>query len=426
MMKTHPTRDSRNGAGSVSDLVCRGDACIARVFRGAVSTSKRSSEQGFALLFVLVLAAIIAITLYNAMPDAYFEAQRQKEQLLIDRGSEYKTAIKRFVTKNGRFPTAISQLDNFNNVRYLRHHYKDPLTGKDEWRLVHVMGPGFVLTDSKVTPFKQGAGNQASSIFAEANGLNKKTGSSANANAASTATGGGFGTSTDSFWGSSGFGKNGAFSEDSFDPNASNADGSAGKSAAELYGAKRRPPAAPANEAPGAEDAKAADAEKPLLGPPPPRTQLSPDAPESAKTEAAANQNGQQAPPGSNTSNADNNNPASSALHAVNSALRQQQAMPASSFGSPGSGPMISTGAIAGVASKAKGSSIKEVDKQTDYSKWEFVYNPQEDAAKKMQGALGGNRMSPNSQGQNPSGGGFGMTSNNTTTSNSTSSSTDK
>jgi hypothetical protein len=357
--------------------------------------------------------------LYNAMPDAYFEAQRQKEQLLIDRGNEYKTAIKRFVTKNGRFPTDLKQLDNFNNVRYLRHDYKDPLTGKDEWRLVHVMGPGFVLTDSKVAPFKEGAANQAASVIAEANGLNKNTGS-ANTNTAAASTGGGFGTSTDSFWGSSGFGKNGAFSEDSFDASANNPDGSAGKSAAELYGAKRRPPAAPANEAPGAEDAKTDQTDKPLTGPPPARTQLPPDAPESVKAEAAANQPGQ---PGSNTSNTDNNNPAASALHAVNTALRQQQAVPTSSFGSPSSGPLISTGAIAGVASKAKGSSIKEVDKQTDYSKWEFVYNPQEDAAKKMQGALNGQGRSPNSPNSPPSGG-FGMTPNNTSTSTSTSTST--
>jgi type II secretory pathway pseudopilin PulG len=378
------------------------------------------NEEGFALLFVLVLAAIVAITLYNAMPDAYFEAQRQKEQLLIDRGNEYKTAIKRFVTKNGRFPTAISQLDNFNNVRYLRHHYKDPMTGKDEWRLVHVMGPGFILTDSKVTPFKEGAANQAAAVIAEANGLNKTTNPSAKNSAAATSSGGGFGTSTDSFWGSSGFGKNGAFSEDSFDATANNPDGAA-KSAADLYGAKRRPPAAPASEAPGADEAKTADAEKPLTGPPPPRTQLPPDAPDSVKAEAAANQSGQPPAPGPDASNAANDNPAASALHAVNSALRQQQAVPASSFGRPGTGPTISTGAIAGVASKAKGSSIKEVDKQTDYSKWEFVYNPQEDAAKKMQGALGGNRTNPNSQNQNPSGG-FGMTPNNTSSSAPTSS----
>jgi hypothetical protein len=282
-----------------------------------------------------------------------------------------------------------------------------------------------------VTPFKQAAANQAASVFAEANGLNKKPGSSANANAntntasSANAGGGGFGTSTDSFWGSSGFGKNGAFSEDSFDASASSPDGSAGKSAAELYGAKRRPPAAPANEAPGAEDAKAGEAEKPLAGPPPARKDLPPDAPADAKAEAAANQTGQPSAPGADASkNDENKNPAASALRAVNGALRQQQAVPSSSFGQS-SGPTISTGAIAGVASKAKGSSIKEVDKQTDYSKWEFVYNPQEDAAKKMQGALGGNRMSPNSQ--NPSsGGGFGNTTNNTTTSNSMSSTTSK
>jgi hypothetical protein len=51
----------------------------------------------------------------------------------------------------------------------------------------------------------------------------------------------------------------------------------------------------------------------------------------------------------------------------------------------------ISGGGIAGVASKAKGSSIKRVEDQSDYSKWEFIYNPQKDAAAALQGALQNN-----------------------------------
>ncbi|MFZ0594145.1 MAG: hypothetical protein WAM39_27050, partial [Bryobacteraceae bacterium] len=84
-----------------------------------------------------------------------------------------------------------------------------------------------------------------------------------------------------------------------------------------------------------------------------------------------------------------------------NSALRQQQPKPSTfASSSSSSGPTISNGSIAGVASTAKGNSIKVINKQTDYSKWEFVYNPQQDAANQLQKAIGNN----NANGQNPNG----------------------
>ena len=53
----------------------------------------RSGERGFALLMIFVMAAVIAITLYMEMPRVAFESQRAKEQLLVDRGNEYKRGI---------------------------------------------------------------------------------------------------------------------------------------------------------------------------------------------------------------------------------------------------------------------------------------------------------------------------------------------
>ena len=49
----------------------------------------KSGERGSALLIVFVFAAAVAIMLYMEMPVAVFEAQREKEQLLIDLGNEY-------------------------------------------------------------------------------------------------------------------------------------------------------------------------------------------------------------------------------------------------------------------------------------------------------------------------------------------------
>jgi hypothetical protein len=108
----------------------------------------RPKERGFALLLVFLMAAIVAINLYMEVPRLAFQAQRQKEQMLMERGEQYKRAIGLFLrtNKNTRWPASIDELENYNNRRFLRHRYIDPLTGKDEWRLIHISNG--VLTDS--------------------------------------------------------------------------------------------------------------------------------------------------------------------------------------------------------------------------------------------------------------------------------------
>ncbi|MDE3195366.1 MAG: hypothetical protein KGN84_03420 [Acidobacteriota bacterium] len=112
-------------------------------------TRKKDPRSGYALLFVYMMAASVAIMLYLDLPRAAFEAQRDKEQLLIDRGEQYKRAVQLYVRKFGTFPADINALENTQNIRFLRRQYTDPMTGKNEWRLIHV-GPGGVFTDSKV------------------------------------------------------------------------------------------------------------------------------------------------------------------------------------------------------------------------------------------------------------------------------------
>ena len=58
---------------------------------------RRKNERGFALLFVFLMAAIVAITLYMELPRVAMQAQRDKEQRLIDTGEQYKRAIQLFV-----------------------------------------------------------------------------------------------------------------------------------------------------------------------------------------------------------------------------------------------------------------------------------------------------------------------------------------
>lgn len=120
---------------------------------------RKPGESGFALLLVFLMAAVLAITLYLQLPRVAFQVQRQKEQLLIERGEQYKRAIQVFFRTNNRYPAEIKDLENFNNRRFLRHKFIDPMTGKDDWRLVHVNNG--VLTDSVLNKKKPGDTGQA-------------------------------------------------------------------------------------------------------------------------------------------------------------------------------------------------------------------------------------------------------------------------
>jgi len=139
---------------------------------------RHGRESGFAMLTVFLMSACIAITLYVEIPRVAFEAERQRELRLVDRGNQFKRAIQVFVTDRvnnptRQFPASIDQLESFNNHRYLRHRYVDPMTGKDEWRLVHINGG--ILTDSVTTQAKPGGTQAATGTGSTGDYLSQQT-----------------------------------------------------------------------------------------------------------------------------------------------------------------------------------------------------------------------------------------------------------
>jgi hypothetical protein len=132
---------------------------------------RRESERGFALLVVFLLAAAIALMLYQQIPRVAFESERDKEELLIQRGEQYKRAIQLYFVAFKKYPSKLEDLENTNEKRFLRRRYIDPMTGKDEWRLVHTNGAG-VLTDSLVQkpPGADGLNNKGTSTFGSSDG----------------------------------------------------------------------------------------------------------------------------------------------------------------------------------------------------------------------------------------------------------------
>ena len=145
------------------------------------------SERGFALLLVFLMAAAVAIMLYQQMPRVAFESQREKEQLLIDRGQQYVRGIQLYFVAYKKYPSKIEDLENTNNHRYLRRRYIDPLTGKDEWRLIHVNGAG-QLTDSLVQKPPAPAGASGASGASPAPGASGSSGTFGTARTFGTST----------------------------------------------------------------------------------------------------------------------------------------------------------------------------------------------------------------------------------------------
>lgn len=97
-----------------------------------------SSEDGYLLLTVLVMIFLLLLALSVAAPRIAKQIQRDKEEEAIQRGLQYKRAIRLYYKKFGAYPSDIKQLENTNQIRFLRKRYKDPITGKDDWRLIHM------------------------------------------------------------------------------------------------------------------------------------------------------------------------------------------------------------------------------------------------------------------------------------------------
>jgi type II secretory pathway pseudopilin PulG len=98
--------------------------------------TQRHGERGYILITIIFAFAVMAIVATMVAPAMIFELKRDREEEMIHRGVQYSRAVRNFVKKNGRYPMSLAELDNTSQIRYLRRHYKDPITGKD-FKLLH-------------------------------------------------------------------------------------------------------------------------------------------------------------------------------------------------------------------------------------------------------------------------------------------------
>jgi type II secretory pathway pseudopilin PulG len=99
-----------------------------------IRRSKRPGEDGYILVAVVFMLAILVVGMSVAAPKIAKEIQRDRERETVQRGKQYVRAIKLYYHKFGTYPPNVDALVNTNGVRFLRTRYTDPMTGKDDWK----------------------------------------------------------------------------------------------------------------------------------------------------------------------------------------------------------------------------------------------------------------------------------------------------
>jgi type II secretory pathway pseudopilin PulG len=203
-----------------------------------------NGQQGYALLLILFLLAVLALSTVAMAPTIISSVQREKEKEMVWRGRQYTRGVRMYYTKMKRFPTSLDDLTKpKTGLRFMRQAYKDPMNATDgSWRLIYV-GPNGQLIGS-LNPQNQTTfgmfGAQANALGAQAGALGGN-GLGGNGNS----FGSSFGTSSfgNSSFGNSNSGNNSSFanSNSSFGNGNNNAAGNSAQGPGNMSGVSTDP-----------------------------------------------------------------------------------------------------------------------------------------------------------------------------------------
>ena len=100
----------------------------------APSRRVKPSEEGYILVAVMFMIALLIISMAVALPKVAADIQRDRELETYHRGMQYRRAIQLYFKKFQRYPPNMEALIKTNEIRFLRKKYIDPTTGKDDWK----------------------------------------------------------------------------------------------------------------------------------------------------------------------------------------------------------------------------------------------------------------------------------------------------
>jgi type II secretory pathway pseudopilin PulG len=96
-----------------------------------------AGEEGYILIAVIFLMVLVLLALSLAAPKVAASIERDREVELMHRGKQYRRAIQLYYRKFQAYPPNLDALEKTTEIRFLRKRYKDPVTGKDQWHLIH-------------------------------------------------------------------------------------------------------------------------------------------------------------------------------------------------------------------------------------------------------------------------------------------------
>lgn len=147
---------------------------------------KQNGEEGYLLIAVLFIMALLIFALATAAPRVSYDLRRDREIETVHRGKQYARAIQLYYRKFGHYPVSIDELLDSNHMRFLRRKYADPMTGKPDWRLIHLGDaktlstggpPGRVGIPAGQAGLSGGAGGDPNSLFGGGGQRGQTTGS---------------------------------------------------------------------------------------------------------------------------------------------------------------------------------------------------------------------------------------------------------
>lgn len=104
------------------------------IVNSTVPMRRKPSEDGYILVAVIFMLALLIISLAVAVPRVRESIQRDREVETMNRGKQYIRGIKMYYKKFHAYPPSIDALVKTNEIRFLRKRYTDPITGKDDWK----------------------------------------------------------------------------------------------------------------------------------------------------------------------------------------------------------------------------------------------------------------------------------------------------
>src|SRR5436305_3150499 len=105
--------------------------------------TKLQNSSGYILITLMLFLTLLSIAAIAVLPEIATQIKRDREEEMMHRALSYERAIRKYYKKFGRYPARVEELENTNQMRFLRHRYKDPLNDK-EFKMLRLGDPALV------------------------------------------------------------------------------------------------------------------------------------------------------------------------------------------------------------------------------------------------------------------------------------------